>query len=109
TNEDDVSNVIELPRDAGEPPTRTRSSWHIRALVVAMALGVVLLAGSIAKRAWLDPTIETQASEWRSLALDDGSVVRVGPRTLLRNQFGGRQRLLRLARGEALFEVAKDA
>jgi transmembrane sensor len=109
TNEDDVSNVIELPRDDATPPTAKRSSWHVRALVVAMAIGLVLLAGSIAKRAWLDRTIETQASEWRSLALNDGSLVSVGPRTQLRNQFGGRQRLLRLARGEALFEVAKDA
>lgn len=110
TNEDDVSNVVRLPRDdTVTPPARTRSSWHIRALVGAMAIGLVLLAGSIAKRTWLDSTIETQASEWRSLALNDGSLVSVGPRTQLRNQFGGRQRLLHLARGEALFEVAKDA
>lgn len=110
TNEDDVSNVIELPRDDdATPPARTRSSWHIRVLVGAMAIGLLLIAASIAKRAWLDPTIETQASEWRSLALNDRSLVSVGPRTQLRNQFGGRQRLLHLASGEALFEVAKDA
>src|ERR1044071_2931247 len=72
TNEDSISNVIELPRDEGAAPsTRTRSSWHIRALVVAIAIGLVVVAGAFAKRTWLDPTIETQASEWRSLALDD--------------------------------------
>ena len=110
TNEDDVSNVIDLPRDDdAAPPARTRSSWHIRALVGAMAVGLLLVAASVAQRAWLDRTIETQASEWRSLALNDGSLVSVGPRTQLRNQFGGRQRLLHLASGEALFEVAKDA
>jgi len=110
TNEDHVSNVIELPRDDdAAAPARTRSSWHIRALVGAMAIGLLLVAASIAKRTWLDPTIETQASEWRSLALNDGSLVSVGPRTQLRNQFGGRQRLLSLASGEALFEVANDA
>jgi transmembrane sensor len=110
TNEDSISNVIELPRDAAAPPpTRTRSSWHIRALVVALAIGLVVIAGAIAKRTWLDPTIETQASEWRSLALDDGSLVSVGPRTQLRDEFGERQRLLRLTSGEALFAVAKDA
>ena len=38
-----------------------------------MALGLLLVAASVAKRAWLHPTIETQASEWRSLALNDGS------------------------------------
>jgi transmembrane sensor len=110
TNEDDVSNVIELPRgDDVAPPTRTRSSWHIRALVVALSIGVVLIAGPIAKHAWPDRTIQTEASEWRSLPLNDGSLVSLGPRTQLRSQFGERQRLLRLARGEALFEVAKDA
>jgi len=110
TNEDHVTNIIELPReDNAARPSRTRSSWHIRALIVVVAIGGALLAGSIVKRTWLDATIETQASEWRSLPLNDGSLVSVGPHTRLRNQFGERQRLLRLARGEALFEVAKDA
>jgi transmembrane sensor len=110
TNEDDISNVIELPREDGAArPTRTSSSWHVRALVVALAIGLFAIAGSIAKRAWLDARIQTQASEWRNLALNDGSRVSVGPRTELRNEFGERQRLLRLAHGEALFEVAKDA
>jgi len=109
TNEDDVSNVIELAGEGAAPPTRTRTSWHVRALLVVVTIGVALLAGSIVKRTWFDPTIETQASEWRSLALNDGSLVSVGPRTRLRNEFGEQQRLLHLARGEALFEVAKDA
>jgi transmembrane sensor len=110
TNENDVSNVLELPREGGAvQPARTRSAWHVRALIVAVAIGVALLAGSIVKRMGFDSTIETQASEWRSLPLDDGSLVSVGPHTRLRSQLGERQRLLRLARGEALFEVAKDA
>jgi transmembrane sensor len=110
TNDDDVSNVIGLPRESGvAQASRTRSSWHIRALMAAVAIGVALLAGSIVERTWLDPMIETHASEWRSLPLNDGSLISVGPHTRLRNQFGERQRLLRLACGEALFEVAKDA
>ena len=109
-NEDDESNVIELSRNLeAAQPARTHSGWHVRALVVVITTGALLLAGSIAKHLWLDPTIETQASEWRSLPLDDGSLVSVGPHTQLRNEFGERQRTLRLARGEALFEVAKDA
>ena len=36
TNEDDISNVIDLPReDRAATPSRTRSSWHVRALAVA--------------------------------------------------------------------------
>ena len=109
TNEDDVSNVIGLPsRDAPAEPTRTRTSWRVRSLTVIAAIALVLAAGTVATRAWLASTIQTQASEWRSLTLNDGSMVSVGPRTELRDRFGNRQRLLSLSHGEALFQVAKD-
>jgi transmembrane sensor len=109
TNEDDISNVIDLAtREEVAPPKRTRSSWHVRALSVAVAMGVLLVGGAIAMHTWLDSRIETQASEWRSLTLNDGSFVSVGPRTELRDRFGQEQRLLSLSHGEALFQVAKD-
>ena len=109
TNEDDVSNVITLAaREQPPEPARTGSSWQVRALAVVAAIGLVLVAGTIASRAWLSSSIETQASEWRSLTLNDGSFVSVGPRTELRDRFGEQQRLLSLSRGEALFQVAKD-
>jgi transmembrane sensor len=109
TNEDDVSNVIDLAtREEVAAPTRTRSSWHIRALTVAVAIALVLVGAAIATHVWLDSTIETQASEWRSLTLNDGSFVSVGPLTQLRDRFGQEQRLLSLSHGEAVFQVAKD-
>jgi transmembrane sensor len=107
-NEDSLSNVIELPpRENIMPPARTKSSWHVRVAAVATAF-VLTLLGVAATWDWFDPAIETQASEWRNLTLTDGSMVSVGPRTQLRHQFGEQQRLVRLARGEALFQVAKD-
>jgi transmembrane sensor len=109
TNEDDISNVIDLAtREDNAPPPRTRSSWHVRTLSVAVAIGALLIGGGIAMHAWLDSRIETQASEWRSLTLNDGSFVSVGPRTELRDRFGDERRLLSLSHGEALFQVAKD-
>jgi transmembrane sensor len=109
TNEDDVSNVIELAtRQEVVTPTRTRSSWHVRALAIVVVVGLVLVVGTMATRAWLDSPIETQAGEWRSITLNDGSFVSVGPRTELRDRFGQEQRLLSLSHGEALFQVAKD-
>jgi transmembrane sensor len=109
TNEDDVSNVIDLAtREDVAPPTRTPSSWRVRALAVAVAIGLTLVGGAVATRGWLDSRIETQASEWRSLTLNDGSFVSVGPRTELRDRFGREQRLLSLSHGEVLFQVAKD-
>ncbi len=109
TNEDDVTNVIDLPRrDLVAAPARTRSGWYVRMLAAVVAVGVVVVAGAMAHRAWLEPTIDTRAGEWRSLTLDDGTAVSVGPRTQLRDQFGESRRLLFLSRGEALFQVAKD-
>jgi transmembrane sensor len=108
-NEDSLSNVIELPpRETMTPPARTRSSWHVRLAAVVAVIGLTLLLGVVAKRELLEPAIETQASEWRNFTLNDGSLVSVGPRTRLRNQFGTQQRLVELSRGEALFQVAKD-
>ena len=108
-NEDDISNVIALAsREQLQQPTRTRSSWHVRVLAVAAAIGLVLVGGTMVTRTWFESTIETQASEWRSMTLNDGSFVSVGPRTELRDRFGTQQRLLSLSRGEALFQVAKD-
>ena len=109
TNEDEISNVIALAtREQLQQPTRTSSSWHVRVLAVAAAIGLVLVGGMLVSRAWFESTIETQASEWRSMTLNDGSFVSVGPRTELRDRFGREQRLLSLSRGEALFQVAKD-
>lgn len=109
TNEDVFSNVIDLPtREEIAAPARTRSSWHVRALAAVVAIGVVIGLAAVARHAWFAPTIETQASEWRSLTLTDGSLVSVGPRTELRDRFGNQQRLLNLSQGEVLFQVAKD-
>jgi transmembrane sensor len=108
-NAGDASNVIDLPsRDAPAAPARTRASWHIRSLAIFAGVGLVLVAGMMVGRAWLASTIETQASEWRSLTLDDGSFVSVGPHTQLRDHFDDRQRVLQLSHGEVLFQVAKD-
>ena len=108
-NEDDVSNVIALAaREQLTQPNRSSSSWHVRMLAVAAAIGLVLVGGTMMTRTWFESTIETQASEWRSMTLNDGSFVSVGPRTELRDRFGKQERLLSLSRGEALFQVAKD-
>lgn len=109
---DAESNVIELtPRLPPPPaaPTQSRmrlQSWKIAASVAALA--VSLLLGFMVKVAWLDHTIETELGEWRTATLTDGTQVRVGPGSLLRVAFGDDHRTVRLIRGEAMFDVAKD-
>lgn len=108
------SNVIELmPRALPTPPTdrpnqsrRRLDTWKVAASVACIA--VSLLLGYIVKVAWLDRTLETELGEWRIATLTDGTTVRIGPGSRLRVSFGDDHRSVRLLRGEAMFDVAKD-
>jgi transmembrane sensor len=108
------SNVVELtPRALPPPPVRPNESrvrstltWKVAASVACLA--VSLLLGYIVKAAWLDRTLETELGEWRIATLTDGTVVRIGPASRLRVSFGDDHRSVRLLRGEAMFDVAKD-
>jgi transmembrane sensor len=116
----DSSNVIEL--DDQRPPGWSESmeldlmdvaparprlqSWKLAAAVAGLM--VSLLLGFMVKVAWLDRAVETELGEWRTISLTDGTKVRVGPDSLLRVAFGDDHRSIRLIRGEAMFDVAKD-
>lgn len=107
------SNVIQLMPRTLPPPvrpiqSRVRSSitWKVAASVACVA--VSLLLGFIVKTAWLDRTLETELGEWRIATLTDGTIVRIGPGSRLRVSFGDDHRSVRLLKGEAIFDVAKD-
>jgi transmembrane sensor len=112
---ENASNVVELSTfedavdevETAEANHQTgRSYWKVAATIAIFAASVLLTA--IVKVAWFDNTIATGASEWRHLKLDDGSIVRIGPRSRLHVDLGDKQRTIELARGEAYFQVAKD-
>lgn len=106
------SNVVELMPRVSPLPTQSSQSrvrfqtWKMAASVACLA--VSLLVGFMVKVVWLDHAIETELGEWRSATLTDGTKVRVGPGSLLRVAFGDDHRSVRLIRGEAMFDVAKD-
>lgn len=118
----ETSNIIELDSqyepDPSEPPplellpvepVRPRArfeAWKIAAAVACLTVSFFL--GFMAKVAWFDRTIETELGEWRMVSLTDGTQVRVGPASLLKVSFGDDHRTIRLIRGEAMFDVAKD-
>lgn len=109
------SNVVELtprllppapPSRPNESRVRSTLTWKVAASVACLA--VSLLLGFILKAAWLDRTLETELGEWRIATLTDGTIVRIGPASRLRLSFGDDHRTVRLLRGEAMFDVAKD-
>lgn len=106
------SNVIELKPRPQRTPERLESPRGSvpRKIAAAVAcLTLVVLAAVLANGAWLGQTFRTDLGEWRTVALTDGTQVRMGPDSLLRVRFADDRRTVRLIRGEARFTVAKDA
>ena len=86
--------------------TRNRRLWKIAAAFSMVTLAALLTL--MLKALWFDHVVMTDASEWQTRTLADGSIVRLGPRTRVRVAFGDQRRLIHLSRGEAIFEVSKD-
>jgi transmembrane sensor len=112
TNEDTFSNVVELPpreREAVRAPRASGSGlWKVSIAAGAAAITLSAALAVVAKMIWLDHTLETHASEWRSMPLSDGSSISAAPYTRLHHDIGDEQRLISLEEGKAVFRVAKD-
>lgn len=104
-NEDDFSQVIPLRATAVRlaPPRSRLRPWHIAAGVAAVSIMALMLSVS-----YLTHTVSTDANEWQSFQLADGTRVTVGPHTRLRHALDERERRIELAHGEVLVQVAKD-
>ncbi|HKR34214.1 MAG TPA: FecR domain-containing protein [Steroidobacteraceae bacterium] len=113
TNEDSFSNVVELPPREREAVAargvRAVGLWRVRIAAAAAAIALIAVLGFVAKVTWLDHSLQTQAGEWRSLPLSDGSSITAAPYTNLHHVIGDEQRLITLAQGRAVFRVAKDS
>jgi transmembrane sensor len=113
TNEDNFSNVVELPplreRTAGASSVAAwPSQWKASIAAGAATIVVGAILATVAKFAWFDHTMRTEASEWRSIQLADGSAVSAAPYTRLHHDIGDDERLITLEQGSAVFRVAKD-
>lgn len=74
------------------------------------AIALVLVAGVMAPSPWRPGiTYDTGVGEQRIVVLQDGSRLSLNTSTRIRVDFGKAQRTVHVERGEALFEVAKDA
>ena len=112
TNEDTFSNVVELPpreRESVKARNASRAGlWKTRIAAAAAAVGLTATLGLASKLFWFDHMLHTQASEWRSMPLSDGSSITAAPYTRLRHDIGNSERVVKLEQGRAMFRIAKD-
>jgi transmembrane sensor len=95
-----------VPRVAARSERETTRRWR-RAVALSVALlGVI---GWVANDFWLNPTYSTGVGEQRLLRLPDGSRLTLNSDSSVVVSYRWRERRLRLERGEAYFEVEKDA
>lgn len=98
--EADTTNRVRSPK--GRPAFR----WMRNAAVLALALGIAWIGY------WDLPTESGRYSSIvgasQSITLDDGSIVQLNSNTELQVRCSRRNRIVRLIRGEAFFQVAKD-
>jgi transmembrane sensor len=93
-------------RGRREGPSRRRTPWLSAA---AAAAAVLVVAGGYALLAPQPPQVyETALGKQRTVTLADGSTVQLNTNTVIEVRFRQRARDIRLARGEAFFEVAPD-
>lgn len=85
---------------------RQRRRWLVLLPALAAAAAIVLLFSLLVGRS---QGIETKTGERHLATLEDGSRVELNALTSLSVAFRAGERHVRLARGEALFTVAKDA
>jgi len=92
---------------APRPRPHRRNRGAIATLAAAAALAVGLFLTHQPESA--PPTAETAVGAFQKIDLPDGSIVQLNTDSALDVKFTGHERHVRLIRGEAHFEVAKDA
>lgn len=105
-NEDRFAEVIPFRASSAclSPSRRPR----LRPWIAAAAMAAVSILGLLLSVTDFTHVVTTEANEWRSFQLADGSRVTVGPRTRLRHSLDDRERRIQLAAGEVLVQVAQD-
>jgi transmembrane sensor len=96
--------VAGLPRVARWREAQASNRWALAATILLLfAVGLWGL-----DQFWRQPSYETRLGEQRLVRLDDGSRITLNSNTLIRIACCDDERQVRLERGEAYFEVARD-
>jgi transmembrane sensor len=109
--DDDSAVSLQRPAPAQKPPVMRRKSsraWPIAASLLALAAGVLWWAHD-GERFGIPKTYRTAHGEQSVLRLPDGSVLRLDTDSEATVRYSGRERLIEVNRGQALFEVAHES
>ena len=103
--------IVEMRPDVAQAPAANDERTPKRALPMALAAGVAMLAIGIS--VWLGlqgsgDLYATKVGEQRIVRLADGSTVTLNTATRVKVELTNAARIVRLEEGEALFKVAKD-
>ncbi|MBC7367139.1 MAG: FecR domain-containing protein [Undibacterium sp.] len=93
------------------PPAVPRRSWSFKLLTtctLAAAAVAIALTVHFTRSAALPETFATAVAQRQSITLADGTRVELNARTSLQIALGRTERRVRLASGEAFFQVTKD-
>jgi transmembrane sensor len=100
-------NAVPFARSPARPAMQRRRRIAAAALLAVAACVMLLAAPGMLLRLQADHV--TATAELRSLDLEDGSRVRLGPESAIAVEVTGAERRVRLLKGEAFFEVVPDA
>ncbi len=102
------SGAVQLPDRAAKPARRWSLGWLAGAgsLAAAAVVAVVLYSGAPSGDAI--ERAATSTGQRQSLVLSDGTRVELDARTSLQAEIGRSERRVRLAEGQAYFQVSKD-
>ncbi len=97
-------------RRARAPVTKTAAAVAAASLALAVAAGIFLFGpAGMRKNGGEAMIVATALGEQRSVTLDDGSIVYVNTQSRVAVRYTDRYRTVDVERGEALFDVEKDA
>lgn len=92
---------------AARRPARRAHGWRLGLAGLALAACLMLLFVPVLMNDWADHA--TAVAETRSITLQDGSRVSLGPRSAIDTDFAAGDRKVTLLAGEAFFEVTPDS
>lgn len=91
-----------------KPPRRCNFVPARAAVTIAALAACLLLVFAPALGLRVRADLVTGTGETRSVTLEDGSIVHLGPESVLLNRFSAQGRIVALLAGEAFFEVTRD-